>query len=75
MSKPKNYWTVKRLEGWVVKCEGAVQIASMHSTQQEAWSEARRLARGAEGAAFLRGGDGKVHTLNMYGKNLFPAKG
>jgi len=70
-----NYWTSKRTAGWAVKKEGASRAASVHSTQSEAWTEARRLARGSGGEAFLKGEDGKIRARNTYGKDPFPPKG
>jgi len=54
----ESYWTSKRATGWAVKKEGASRASSIHSTQSEAWSEARRLARGSGGEAYLKGEDG-----------------
>lgn len=70
-----NYWASKRSEGWAVKKEGSSRAASVHSNQSEAWAEARRLARGAGGEAFLKGSDGKIRARNTYGKDPFPPKG
>ncbi len=50
----KNYWTTKRENGWAVKKEGAARASSVHNTQAEAWSETRRLARGAGVEALLQ---------------------
>ncbi|MDP1583280.1 MAG: DUF2188 domain-containing protein [Bradyrhizobium sp.] len=70
-----NYWTTKRSDGWAVKKEGAARASSVHDTQSDAWSEARRLARGAGGEALLKGNDGKIRARNTYGKDPFPPKG
>ncbi|MEM7443757.1 MAG: DUF2188 domain-containing protein [Pseudomonadota bacterium] len=75
MPNSKNYWTSKRPEGWAVKREGAAKAASVHSTQGEAWTEARRLARGSGGEALLKGTDGKIRARNTYGKDPYPPKG
>jgi hypothetical protein len=71
----ENYWTSKRPTGWAVKKEGASRASSIHSTQSEAWSEARRLARGAGGEAYLKGEDGQIRARNTYGSDPFPPKG
>lgn len=70
-----NYWTTKRSDGWAVKKEGASKASSLHETQADAWSEARRLARGAGGEALLKGSDGKIRARNTYGKDPYPPKG
>jgi hypothetical protein len=74
--KSKDYWTSRRKDGsWAVKRSGASRAASIHDTQAEAWKEARRLARGAEAEAYLKGRDGKIRTRNTYGSDTFPPKG
>jgi len=70
-----NYWTSKRDSGWAVKKEGASRASSVHRTQSEAWSEARRLARGSGGEAFLKGENGRIRARNTYGKDPFPPQG
>ena len=66
----------KRGDGkWSVKKEGLSRASSTHSTQKEAWNEARRLARGSESEAFLKGRDGKIRARNNYGNDPFPSKG
>jgi hypothetical protein len=70
-----NYWAAKRSDGWAVKKEGATRASSVHDNQSEAWGEARRLARGAGGEAYLKGHDGKIRARNTYGKDPFPPKG
>lgn len=76
MSKNDNYWTSRRGDGsWAVKKEGSSRASSVHGTQAEAWTEARRLARGAESEAFLKGRDGTIRARNTYGRDPFPPKG
>lgn len=75
MTNGKNYWTRKREQGWAVKREGSQRAASVHPTQEAAWNEARRLARGAGGEAFLKGSNGQIRARNTYGKDPFPPKG
>lgn len=71
----ENYWTSKGPSGWAVKREGALRASSIHSTQTEAWNEARRLARGSGGEAYLEGENGQVRARNTYGKDSYPPKG
>lgn len=75
MPDTKNYWTSKSDEGWSVKKEGSTRASSNHSTQADAWTEARRLARGSGGEAFLKGENGKIRARNTYGKDPYPPKG
>jgi hypothetical protein len=75
MTAKKDYWTSKRTDGkWAVKKEGATKASSLHSTQENAWKEARRLARGEGSEAFLKGKDGKIRARNSYGNDPYPPK-
>lgn len=71
----KDYWATKHNGGWQVKGSGNDRASSVHSTQSEAWSEARRLARGAGGEALLQGRNGQIRARNSYGDDPFPPKG
>ncbi len=76
MAKTKDYWTSPSGSGeWAVKREGSSRAASVHDTQAEAWNEARRLARGSGGEAYLQGKDGKIRARNSYGDDPYPPKG
>lgn len=75
MANSNNFWTTKHSGGWAVKREGASRVSSTHTTQQQAWNEARRLARGAGGEAILQGSNGKIRAKNTYGNDPFPPKG
>jgi hypothetical protein len=70
-----SFWTLKNNQGWAVKKEGATRVSSVHSSQSDAWAEARRLARGSDGEAYLKGRDGRIRARNTYGKDPFPPKG
>jgi hypothetical protein len=70
-----KFLTVKASRGWAVKKEGATRISSVHSSQSDAWAEARRLARGSDGDAVLKGRDGQIRARNTYGKSPFPQRG
>lgn len=71
----KNYWAGPNEGGWQVKGAGNSKATSVHGTQAEAWNEARRLARGSDGEAFLQGQDGQIRARNSYGNDPFPPKG
>jgi len=70
-----RFLTIKASKGWAVKKEGATRISSIHSSQSDAWAEARRLARGSDGDAVLKGTDGYIRARNAYGKDPFSPKG
>ncbi len=76
MAANKNYWTSKRSDGkWAVKHEGAHKASSLFSTQEQAWKEARRLARSAGTEAFLKGRNGKIRARNSFGNDPYPPEG
>ena len=76
MPSKNNYWTSPRKDGtWSVKKTGTERASSIHDTQADAWKETRRLARGAESEAFLKGRDGTIKTRNTYGHDPYPPKG
>ena len=76
MESNKDYWTSKRNDGtWSVKREGSTKASSLHNTQEQAWKEARRLARGAGSEAFLKDINGRIRARNSYGNDPFPPKG
>jgi hypothetical protein len=76
MALGNDYWTSKRPDGsWTVKKSGTSRASSVHSTQDSAWKEARRLARGAGSEAYLKGRDGKIRARNSYGNDPYPPKG
>ena len=70
MTKKNDFWTGLSKNGeWSVRREGSSRVASVHETQSAAWNEARRLARGAGGEAYLKGRDGKIRAQNTYAKD------
>lgn len=75
MTNRRNFWTTPHENGWAVKREGSSRASSVHSTQNEAWGESRRLARGAGGEAFLQSRNGQIRARNTYGKDPYPPKG
>jgi hypothetical protein len=69
-----RFLTIKASKGWAVKKEGTTKVSSTHASQADAWTEARRLARGSDGDAVLKGTDGHIRAQNAYGKNPFSPK-
>jgi len=61
-----NFWTSKTGSRWQVKKQGATQPSSVHASQSGAWNEARRLARGAGGDAYLKDSNGRIRAQNSY---------
>ena len=76
MTSKKDYWTSKRNDGkWAVKHSGAQRASSLFDTQEQAWKEARRLARTSGTEAYLKDRNGKIRARNSYGNDPFPPKG
>ena len=75
MANRNNYWTVRESKKWAVKREGSDRLSAVHSTQADAWSDARRRARAAGGEAFLQDRDGRIRARNTYGVDPYPPKG
>ncbi|MBI9039506.1 MAG: DUF2188 domain-containing protein [Bacteroidales bacterium] len=76
MAEKKDYWTSKRSDGkWAVKHTGAQRASYLFETQEQAWKEARRLARTSGTEAFLKDREGKIRARNSYGNDPFPPKG
>jgi hypothetical protein len=69
-----NYSINKKSSGWAVTRGTSEKPASIHPTQTDAWTEARRLARGAGSEAVLRSADGQIRARNSYGRDPFPPK-
>jgi hypothetical protein len=65
----ENVWCTPHDDGFQVKREGAERASSVHPTQEEAWEEAKRLARGERVEAILTGRDGQVRERNSYGND------
>jgi hypothetical protein len=67
MSRGESYWAGPMEDGrWSVRRPESRQPSSVHASRDEAWKEARRLARGGGGQAVLLGVDGRIRTRNDY---------
>lgn len=53
-------------KGWALQRSGATRATRNGLTRTEAWTEARRLARGAGTTAFLFGRSGRVIAMSRY---------
>lgn len=65
-----SFWTSKSGGNWQVKRDGATRPSSVHNSQSGAWNEARRLARGAGGNAYLKDADGQIRAQNSYKEDI-----
>lgn len=71
----KNYHTVPHENGWAVKGAGNSKSSSVHSTQAEAWSACKNLAKNNNSEAFLHGKNGQIRERNTYGHDPYPPEG
>lgn len=67
MSEDSRFVAVRRSGTWAVTREGTKELPSFHANEFEAWTEARRRARGAAGEAVLHGRQGSIKAINRYG--------
>ena len=76
MTQKKSFWATQRRNGkWAVEKTGTNRASSLFNTQEQAWKEARKLARRDGTEAFLKGKDGKIRARNTYGCDPYPLKG
>ena len=68
-----NQHIVRRPHWWSVLWEWNSRDTSHHSTQQEAFEVARRIATNQGWDTIIHGRDGKIRERNTYGKpDYFP---
>lgn len=71
----KNQHVVPHGSDWAVKGAGNQKASSVHSTQAEAISQAREIAKNQESEMFIHGRNGQIRERNTYGDDPFPPKG
>lgn len=62
-------------DGWKVKRSGAAKASSVHVTQKQAISYAKKLAQSQKVELFIHDKKGEIREKNSYGKDNFPPKG
>ena len=67
MSK-RNQHIVPHDDGWAVRSAGSRRASSVHTTQEEAISAGREIARNQRSELFVHGRDGRI-------RDPFPPKG
>jgi hypothetical protein len=78
MPKQGDVHVVPGDKGWLVEVEGTGakrRARSNHRTQEAAWKEAKKVARGSKSEALLHGRDGKIRDRNTYGPDPRRTKG
>lgn len=71
----KNQHVVQRNNGWAVGGEGNSRDTSHHSTQEEAATAAREIARNQKSEALIHGRNSLIRERDSYGNDPFPPKG
>ncbi len=71
----RNQHVVRHTSGWAVKGAGAQKASSVHSTQRDAISSARQVARNQGSELFVHGRNGRIRERNTYSQDPFPPRG
>lgn len=71
----RNQHVVPHDNGWAVRSAGSRRSSSIHSTQGEAISAGREIARNQKSELFIHGRDGKIRERDSYGNDPFPPRG
>lgn len=71
----KNQHVVPSDDGWAVRSAGSKRATKVFSTQKEAISAARDIARRQRSELLVHGRDGRIREKNTYGKDPYPPKG
>lgn len=61
--------------GWQVKGAGNSRATVRTSTQREAITIARDIARNQKSELFIHGTNGQIHARDSYGHDPYPPKG
>jgi uncharacterized protein DUF2188 len=70
----KNLHVVPRDGEWAVRRDGNERATSVHSTQQEAREEAKRIAKRERTEVVIHGADGRIRDRDSYGRDPLPPK-
>ncbi|MBN2213981.1 MAG: DUF2188 domain-containing protein [Bacteroidales bacterium] len=75
MNKSKNQHVVKHPDGWAVKGAGNERATIVVSTQCDAISFAKKIAKNQNSEMFIHGRNGRIRERNSYGYDPYPPKG
>ena len=71
----RNQHVVPHDKRWAVRGAGSQRATSVHSTQREAISAGREIARNQGSELFVHGKDGRIRERDSHGNDPFPPKG
>ncbi|HYF54259.1 MAG TPA: DUF2188 domain-containing protein [Salinarimonas sp.] len=74
MAKPGQH-VVPNGNRWSVRKAGAARASGTFTTQEEAISRAKEIARSQGTELFIHGRDGRIRERNSYGRDPLPPKG
>ena len=72
--KPPSRHVVKSSDGWAVKKGGSTKATKVFSTQKEAVTHGRNIAKNQKVEFYIHGRDGKIREKDSYGKDPYPPK-
>jgi hypothetical protein len=75
MPKKGDVHVLPRENGWRVEVEGQSRASRTHSTQAEAWEQARGIAQRNRSEALLHGRNGQIRERNTFGRDPQSSKG
>ncbi len=71
----KGQHVVPRDGKWAVRKAGANSATRVYTTQREAISEARKIARNQGTELYIHGRDGRIRERDSYGNDPYPPRG
>lgn len=74
MSK-RNQHIVPHENGWAVKGAGSKRATSVHSTQKDAISAGRNIAKNQQTELLIHNRVGQIRERDSYGNDPYPPKG
>lgn len=74
VKKPPSQHVVKSSDGWAVKKGGSTRATKVFSTQQEAVTHGRNIAKNQKAEFYIHGKDGKIREKDSYGMDPNPPK-
>lgn len=75
MTKNKDQHVVPHKDGWAVKKSNSERASGIYDTQQEAFKQARQIAKNQKSEVSIHGKDGKIRRKHSYGNDPYPPKG
>ena len=64
-------YVTPHINDWAVKQEGLKALISVHNTEEEAISAAKKIALGRNAEIVILKRDGAINNLSLFNSNLF----